>query len=401
MQEVEEQVRPASPAADVDWPARARKLAPMIEAAAAGTEQDRKVSADLMAAMHQAELFRITLPRALGGGEADPLTVIEVLEIVAAADASTAWCLGQALGCNFAAAYVEPAAAQDVFGPADAVLAWGPPGPGAKAVAVDGGYEVSGEWRFASGSPHATWLGSHSPVFEADGSPRKNDDGSPVTRTMLYPKSKAQMKDVWQVMGLKGTGSDNYIVDGVFVPDAYTYRRDFAGDRHQTGPLYTIPQLTFYGMAFAGVALGIARATLDAFLDLAVGKVGAGMSTVLRENAVIQSQVAQAEAKLGSSRAYVVEMVGNAWEKICAGAPLSLDERARLRISITWSMNQAREVVNFAYQATGTNGIFESNPFERRFRDMHTVSQQGQAHLVNLEFAGQALLGLEPSGHRV
>ncbi len=401
MQDVKEQAGPDGQAAEIDWVARARALAPMIEASSDRTEQEKEVPADLMAAMHEAEMFRMCLPRSLGGGEAGPLEVMAVMEVVSAADASTAWCLGQALGCNFAAGYVEADVAKDIFGAADSIVAWGPTGAGAKAIAEDGGYRVSGEWRFASGSRHATWLGSHTPVFEADGGARTDDQGRPVVRTMLYPKSRAKMIDVWQVMGLRGTGSDNYTLDDVFVPEAYTYKRDFAGDRHESCPLYAIPQLTFYGMAFAGIAIGLARGTLDAFIELAAGKVGSGMSSVLRDNAVIQSGIAQAEARLGSARAYAVEQIGRSWELYRSGESLSLDQRARLRMSITWAMNQAREAADFAYQASGTNGIFESSPFERRFRDMHTVSQQGQAHLLNFEFAGQALLGLEPSGHRV
>jgi alkylation response protein AidB-like acyl-CoA dehydrogenase len=390
-----------SPAPEIDWVARARKLCPEIEAAAARTEQDKEVTPEIMSALHDAALFRMLIPRSLGGGEATPLAMMEVLEAVAAADASTAWCLGQAHGCTFAAAFLDHDVAQEIFGAPDAVLAWGPGSPNAKAIVTDGGYRVSGQWRFASGSRHAAWLGGHSTVCEADGTPRLDADGRKITRTMLFPISSADISNVWQVIGLRGTGSDDYAVDDLFVPEAYTTWRGSAADRREIGPLYSISLLTLYGIAFAAVALGIARATLDEFLSLAAQKTASHAPAVLRENAVIQSGVAQAEARLGSSRAYLVERLAATWETWCAGDDPSLDQRARLRVAITWAMNQSCEVVNFAWQAAGTNAIFENNPFERRFRDMHTVSQQGQAHLSNFEAAGLALLGVDPHSPRV
>jgi len=220
-------------------------------------------------------------------------------------------------------------------------------------------------------------------------------------RTMLFRKSDAAMIDVWQVIGLRGTGSDDYATEDLFVPEAYTTWRDSEPDRREDGPLYRIPLLTCYGMAFSALALGVGRAILDSFKRLAVDKVGSGMSGVLRENAVIQSQVAEAEAKILSSRAFLFDTVSQYWDVLSAGDAPSLEMRARLRLSITFAMNQAREAATFAYHAAGTNAIFEANPFERRFRDMYTISQQGQGHLSNYEPVGQVFLGLEPGGHRV
>jgi alkylation response protein AidB-like acyl-CoA dehydrogenase len=384
----------------IDWIARARKLAPMIEAAADRTEAEGKVPGDVMDAMHDEEMFRMLLPRSMGGGEATPMELMQVLEIVAGADASTGWCLGQALGCSFAAAYTAPEVARDMFGPKNAVLAWGPPGK-ASALPVDGGYISNGEWRFGSGSRNATWLGGHSPVVDKDGNRLKNENGSPRMRTMLFKKEDAEMIDVWQVLGLNGTGSDNYKTQDLFVPEAYTTWRDSEPDRVEQGPLYRIPLLTCYGMAFSALSLGIARSMMNSFKELAVDKVGGGMTTVLRENAYIQAQVAEAEAKILSSRAFLVEMLDEYWNCLSAGDEPSFDLRARLRLSITYAMNQAREAGTYAYHAAGTNAIFESNPFERRFRDMYTVSQQGQGHKSNYEPVGQVLMGLPPSGHRV
>jgi alkylation response protein AidB-like acyl-CoA dehydrogenase len=393
---IEQETKTPGGAAAVDWIARARAIAPLVAETSDQTEREAAVPEKLMAALHDAELFRMLLPRSVGGGEATPLEYMEVMRVIGGADASTAWCLGQALGCTFAAAYLAPEIAKEIFGPKDAVLAWGPGNPSGKAIAVDGGYRASGRWRFASGSRRATWIGAHCKVFEEDGSPRMDENGQQVNRTMLMPISEVKTHDVWQVIGLRGTGSDDYEVEDKFVADAYTTYRDSIPDRRETGPLYRIPVLTAYGIGFSGLAIGIAESTLNAFMELAKTKVSAGFQAPLRETAVIQSDTAQAHAKIYTSHAYLRDMISEYWDCLCAGEEPSLDLRGRLRISITWSMNQSKEAIDFAYTAAGTNAIFESGPFERRLRDIHTLTQQGQAHRANFEFAGRALYGLTP-----
>ena len=196
---------------DIDFLRRARELAPELAAAAAEIECRRELPEPIVAALVERDFFRLLLPRSLGGAELLPASFVPVIEEIAKADASTAWCLNQASGCSMTAAYLEPAAACEIFGGARGILAWGP-GPGT-ARAVDGGYRVTASWSFASGSHNATWLGCHVPVVEADGTPRLNPSGIPVVRTMLFPKSNARMTDIWHVIGLKGTGSDRFSVE--------------------------------------------------------------------------------------------------------------------------------------------------------------------------------------------
>jgi alkylation response protein AidB-like acyl-CoA dehydrogenase len=382
-----------------DWVARARELAPMVEAAAERTEAERKIPADVLAAMHDAGLFRILLPVSLGGAAADLVTFNQVIETIAAADASPAWCLAQAVASSHSAGFLDPKIAREVFGARDALVSWGPPAGIAKAVAVAGGYRVTGKWRFASGSANATWMGGHSTVFAADGEPRRDAAGNPVNRTMLFRKEQAHILDTWHVIGLRGTASNDYEVSELFVPEEYTTWRDSAADRREHGPLYNIPLLTLYGVGFSGVALGIARSCLAAFMALAQTKKsggGVGSTTLLRDNAVIQSQAARATGRLRSARAFLLQMLAEVWAASAASPTLALEQRAQLRIAITGAMEEARKVVDFAYHAAGTNAIFEGGPFERRFRDLHTALAQGQAHLSNFESAGQALFGIEP-----
>ncbi len=293
-----------------------------------------------------------------------------------------------------------PKVAREVFGAPDALIAWGPPAGVAKAIAVDGGYRVTGKWRFASGSANATWMGGHSTVFETADKPRRDAKGNAINRTVLFRRELANIKDTWHVIGLRGTSSNDYEVSDLFVPEEYTTWRDSVPDRRESGPLYNIPMLTLYGVGFSGVALGIAGSCLGAFMQLAQTKTsggGLGSAAVLRDNAVIQSRVARARGRLESARAFLLQMLREIWTASAGSGALSLEQRARLRIAITGAMEAARKVVDFTYRAAGTTAIFEGSPFERRFRDLHTLLAQGQAHLSNFESAGQALFGIEPA----
>jgi indole-3-acetate monooxygenase len=385
--------------APVDWVARAAALVPMIEAASERIEAERRIVPEVVTALHEAGLFHMLLPASSGGGAADILAFNQVIETIAAADASTAWCLAQQVASTQAAGYLDPKIAREIFAPPDGAVAWGPPS-GAKAVVVDGGYIVNGRWRFGSGSEHCPWLGGHAAVFEADGKPRLDKQGRPVMRTMLFRRDKAKFYDIWHVIGLRGTGSNAYEVTELFVPEAYSYWRDLPADRRGADPLGNIPLLTLYGMGFSGVGLGLARASLDAFMKLAEAKKPGsvhGAPVLLRDNAVIQARVAKATGRLQSARAYLHDMLHVFWDAATANRTVPLEQRAQLRVAITGAMEQARRVVDFAYHAAGTNAIFHGSPFERRFRDMHTVTAQGQAHLSNFEAAGQALFGIEPN----
>jgi indole-3-acetate monooxygenase len=377
-----------------DCIARARELRPLIAAHAARSEAEREIASEVLSALYDARLLRMLIPKSCGGLEVEPATFMQAVEELAKADGSTAWCVVQASGCSMAAAYVAPEVAQEIFGDARAVMAWGPVGPNVKAVAVEAGYRATGDWSFASGIKHASWLGCHCPVLEADGTPRLGADGKPAERTMLIPKASAKITDIWRVIGLKGTGSDNYAIADLFVPERYTFTRESAADRRERGPLYRFTTFHLYGTGFAAIALGLARAALDDFVALAATKVPKTKTFVLRDNAVVQSQVALAEAKLASARAYLLAVLHEAWATAVRGEALPLAQRAALKLAGTYAVHQGKDVVDTVYHAAGATAIFESNPFERRFRDVHTVIQQVQAQFANFEMVGQVLLGL-------
>ncbi len=381
-------------AAAAAYIARARALAPVIAAQAEEIERRRELPPALRQELIANGFFRLLLPRSLDGAELPPLSFVQVIEEIAKADASTAWCLNQTSGCSMTAAYLKPETAREVFGPPQGILAWGP-GPG-EARAVDGGYRVTTTFSFASGSHDATWLGAHLPIIERDGCPRLHTDGSPVIHTLLFRKSAAKMTDIWHVLGLKGTGSDQYAVEDLFVPEDFCVTRDATATRHQDGLLYRFSSLQLYASGFAGVAMGIARGALDAFIELARDKIPRGGKRTLRNNNVVQSQVAQAEAKLGAARAYLLNTLKTITDEIARTGELTLDQRMMIRLAATFAIHQARDVVDIAYHAAGATAIFTANPFERRFRDIHTVSQQLQGRQEHYETVGQYRLGLEP-----
>jgi len=374
--------------------ARAASVSTHVAAMAGEVEASRSLPTALLDALHGAALFRTLLPRAFNGDETDPASYVRMLETIAREDASTAWCVGQASGCSMAAAYLRPEVAWEIWGgDPRAVLAWGA-GPQGTAQVVAGGYVVTGTWGFASGGRHATWLGGHCRVIELDGLPRRGKDGELVERTMLFRKVAAQMTDTWHVMGLRGTGSDTYSVADLFVQDKYSVCRDSDDERQQPGTLYRFTTTHLYAAGFAGVALGIARGALDALLELARGKTPSATVRALRDSPVVQSQIAQSEAKLRAARALLLTTLDEAWDRAGRAEGLTLDHKMSIRLASTYAVHQAKEVTSVAYQEAGATAIFESNPFERRFRDAHSVSQQVQARTTHFETVGQHLLGL-------
>ena len=394
---VEPQARhqPHREPAAADYLAQVDELAPMLAAAADEIDASRELPAALIDSLVERGLFRLLLPRSLGGAELLPAQYVPIIEAIARIDASTAWCVNQNSGCSMTSGHLAPEVAREIFGGPRGILAWGP-GPG-EARAAAGGYRVTAQWSFASGSHHASWLGCHVPIVEADGSPRLHGDGTPIVRTLLFPKSATRFTDIWHTIGLRGTGSDQYAVKDLFVPEAYSLdvlsRR--AAPAHEQALLYRFSSLQLYAAGFAGVALGIAGGTLAALIELARDKIPRGARNTLRNNNMIQSQTAQAEARIASARRWLLGSLEDIAEAVRRRGHITLDERMTIRLASTFAIHQSLEVVDTLYQAAGATAIFNVNPFERRFRDIHSVAQQLQGRQQHFETVGQYLLGLE------
>ncbi len=374
---------------------RARSLGPTLDAAADDIELGRELPPAIATALIEAGMFRLLQPRSLGGAELRPAAYARIVEEIARHDASAAWCVGQACGCTMSAALMSAEAARTIWGAPDGIVAWGPP-DAAKARTVPGGYRLTGNWSFASGSHHATWLGAHVAVFAEGGAPLTRPDGTAVIRTLLFPKTSATMTDTWHVIGLKGTGSDSYSVDDLFVPADFAVHRDGKAEPREKGPLYRFSSSNLYASSFASVALGTARSVLDSFIELARDKIPRGARVTMRNNNVIQSEVAQSEARLASARHYMLAVLDHSWDHVAAGDRLTIEQNAAIRLATTWAIHQARDVVDTLYQAAGATAIFNENPFERRFRDIHTVAQQVQGRQTHFETVGRIMMGLPP-----
>ena len=372
---------------------RSRPAAAVIAEAATRIEQEGRLPARVLAAMHDAELFRLSLPAWLGGAELPLAELAEITEMIAGADASAGWCLGQALGCATAAAYLDRRAAEEVFGPRNAVLAWGAGAVGT-AVPTDGGYRVSGTWRFASGSDHATWLGGHCTVKERDGSPRTDAAGRPVTRTALFPRRAAEVHDDWHVVGLRGTRSEGYTVDDLLVEDVFTLNRDSTADRRSDATLFRFPVLHVYASVFAGVAVGNARAALDRLVELTQTKTARGAPTAMRDSPVVHSRLAELEARLGAARAFRAQVLDEVWRQVETSGEVTPAERAPLRLATTHAIHEATRVAEQAYRMAGATAVFSDRPFEQRLRDAYAISQQVQGRHENYELVGRHLVGL-------
>jgi len=368
---------------------RARALQPLITSEADEIERTRRLTPKVTSALIENELYRALLPRSFGGHEVPLEMFMQMQEEIAKADASTAWCLGQCAVCAMTAAYLEPDAANEIFNTPPGILAWGAINHEVKA--VPGGYMANARWEFASGSRQASWLGSHVRVVEADGSPRRKKDGAPEIRTILFPVTSAVMYDVWDVIGLKGTGTDSYSVESLFVPEKFAALRDDPNAVREKGPLYRLSTNAVFSMGFAATSLGVARATLDAAIDLARSKIPQGLSA-MRENNAVQGVIGRTEATLRAARAYLYATAAEVWRDLEGGASVTEAHRIAIRIAATWTIHQSASVVDTAYHMSGATAVFAKNPFERRFRDMHAIAQQIQARDTHYEDAGKAIL---------
>jgi alkylation response protein AidB-like acyl-CoA dehydrogenase len=375
---------------------RAREVGSAIEAAADEIERTQRIPEPLLSQLHAARLSRMLLPRSIDGDEVEPWVYLRAIEEISRHDGSVGWNVFVANSSALIAPFLEPEALHAIYGDPRAVVAWGPPNE-SKAVAVPGGYRVSGQWNFASGCRQATWMGAHCHVVEQDGSLRLNEAGKPTVRTLLFPVSQVTLIDgSWQVIGMRGTMSGGYRLDDVFVPEAFSSTREDPSLRRESGRLYAYPMQGIYAVGVAAVAMGIAGAMLDEFKALATRKTPRNLGR-LADNAVVQANVAQMEARLGAARAYLVETLSSIWSADDSWV-IDVPARARVRLGCAFAIQNAEAVADFSYKSAGVDAIFLGTAFERRFRDIHTLSQQIQSRTAHFEAVGQILLGIEPVG---
>lgn len=370
----------------------ARKLAAQIRPCAATIEADRELPAPLFEALADAGLFHLLLPRALGCPELDLPTYVKVIAELGLADASTAWTVNQ---CSVFATYavrMPHAAARAIWIDTSRSIVANTPLPTATAIAVPGGYRVTGRQGFSTGCRHAAWLAAQAPVTE-NGQPRMLDNGQPDTRYFFVPAAQATLLDTWQVRGMRGTGTHHFAVSDVFVPENRTVLVTYPPSV-ETGPLYQFPRTLLFGSGDAAVALSVARAGLDAFIELACTKSPRSQSGLLRDQVLAQADVGRAESELRAGSALLHETVREVWSAVTARGTITLDERVAMRMAITHPIRLAVQIVDTLYNAAGASAIYESHPLQRYFQDVHVLSQHLQGRLAHYALIGRHWMGL-------
>ena len=348
-------------------------------------ERQRRIPADISDEMIDEGLYRLLVPRSLGGGEVDYLDYLAMVRAIAAADGSTAWCFNQNNILGTMASLMPRHLAEEIWSDPRAVLCNGPP-EYADVTPADGGYRLSGRWRFSSGSPQGSWAVAISRVADAN------------TMTFIIPKDQVTFVDTWQVKGLQGTGSFSFEAKDLFVPESRSYVE--SRTPNERGPLYLIPRGLFFGSGFGSVALGVARASLDAAKEVAQRKTPQEQ-TLLRDQPVVQGDIGRAEAQWGAASAFLWEKAAQLWRSAVDNGAISMDERVELRLASTHAIRQAAEVVDIAYGVFGATAIFESSPVQRRFQDAHAITQQIQGRMEHYQTVGQHFLGMEPQARLI
>lgn len=362
---------------------RAQNLYEEIVAAGPSIDANREIPTELVAKLKSANLLRLLVPRSLGGEEMDWYEYHDVIRAIAHADGSVGWCINQGNVFATNAAREPVALAREIWGVPEGSCGNGPP-INATSKSVAGGYALSGKWIFSSGCRHANWLAAL--VTSSDHPPRLH----------FMPKDEIELIDNWQVQGLRGTGSFGFTCEDYFVPERRVMRMDLP--HIESGPIYKIPQSLMFACGFGCVALGVARSGLDSVLELSRSKKPQFGKQTLAQDSVVQSKIGLAEGLFGGAKAFLYETVGDVWDNVQRRGKISLDERLRLRLAGTHAIRQSAQVVDIVYNLTGSNAIFESTTIQRKFQDIHVITQQIQGRESHYQTVGAHLLGESPEG---
>lgn len=375
------------------FPQRLQAVLPAVRSRREEIERARRLPRDLVAELSATGIFRLGLPRALGGDEATPVEIMRAIETISAADGSAGWCAMIAVGNGTVGGYMSDAGAKEVF--ADPALPTaGIAAPSGLAVPADGGFRVSGRWKFASGITHVDWLFAGA-ILMFDGKPRMTAAGIPEFVHVFMPVGELEIHDTWFASGLCGTGSNDVSANDVHVPEPRTFSL-FDASTHRPEPLFQMPVLTLFAPQVAAVGLGVARAALDELAEMAGEKTPSFSAARLADKPVTQVEIARAEAQLGGARAFLHDSVEDLWQTVVAGEEPTMRRRALCRIAALQATETAARVARTASTLAGGTSIYTSSSLQRHARDadavLHHVTQSPQ----HWEEAGRVLLGLEP-----
>ena len=374
-----------------DLVAKAEQVAALARERAHEGEVAGQLAPDLVEAMRDAGLFSMLVPRELGGPETDVAAMVKAIEAVSSGDGAAGWCVMISATTGSAACVLPREGAEEIFGDLRSA-AGGVVMPPARAVRVEGGYRVSGRWAFGSGGPHASWMLGGAIVHGADG-PEMLAENVPHLRMMFFPREAITFHPTWQVSGLRGTGSNDFEVNDLFVPERHATSRA-AGAQWADGPIFQMPMFGLLAVGVASVALGIGRAAIEELKTLAVGKTPTGSRRPLAERGAAQSGLAEAEALVRSGRAFMFETLDDVWARLNAGERMNQDDRMLMRLSATTAALNCARAVDICYNLGGATSIYEKSALQRQFRDIHTLTQHVMVGQPTLEVAGRIMLGV-------
>jgi indole-3-acetate monooxygenase len=374
---------------------RVGDLGPLIRKHAPEAERNRCLSAAVVDAMREADLYTMARPKAYGGLELDPVSSFRVVEEVARHDSAAGWNLNLSTAGDYIPAWLPDDGADEILTTQRLILSASfNPNPGG-AVAVGGGYRVNGQWRFVSGCQQAAWFILLCPLMDGD-KPVLDEQANPTMLFVFLPAAQITIMDTWYTLGLRGTGSHNIEITDQFVPDR---RAAALAPLTQPGSAFTGPlyRLTIWPpiALLAPPALGIARASVDDFVALARGKTPSFTGTTLADRQVVQRQVAQADAHVKAGRAFLHQVFEDAWNAAVRGAPIELDRKLVMQLATSHAVAAAAAAVDLVHAAAGTSAIRDEQPFQRHFRDLHTLTQHAFSSAQRFESVGALMLDTE------
>ncbi len=370
-----------------------RSLEPIIASYRDEAERNRQLSRPVFEALADAGLFKLLVPQKFGGLETDLKTFIQVIEEVSRIDSAAGWCLSIGAVQGRWAAYLHDDVARAIFEPPRALMA-GAATPSGRAVVVQGGYRMTGRWSFGSGITYSDWVHANCLVFEGD-QPRSGTNGATEVRNLVLPTTDCEIVDTWHTGGLRGTGSFDFVVNDVFVPEERSFL-GFTPISIRPGTLYAMPVFSVFPISIAAVPLGLARAAIETLLELAEAKTPTGSGSLLRERASVQSDLARAEALVRAARALLLEVAQELWETTEQTGETSMRLRALVRLACAHVAISSAQAVDLMYTAGGASSLREDNRLERLFRDVHAAAQHLAVIPHNFELAGKVLFGINP-----
>ena len=383
----------AAPTEVEEWVERVHDLAPLVEQYRDEGERERRLPQPLFRALRDTGLFSLWVPQSLGGLEVDVGTSMRVVEELSRLDGAVGWNVMIAGNTSILWANLAPSVTDRMLRehPGHVIAGTVTSGFG-QAWPVPDGFRVTGRWPFASGCHQADWLVCVCQIVE-DGHPRLAKDGSPQPFTFVLPAADADILDTWETVGMRGTGSHDFEVNDLFVPDGrYFIAR--SATSFQDGPLYNTTFYHLWAPNIAAVALGIARAALDLFVELAAVKKPSRSTVVLAQRETVQEKVGKAEALLRSSRAFLYETVRETWPILAAGEPVPERLTALNRLAASTAVEYANDAVDLVFTMGGTTSVYTRGRLERCFRDVHVVRQHAVVSPNGIIMAGRQFLGL-------